>query len=279
MVWRHLPEIVACMDDPAADYAIIPSWFLARRARHDVKVVLCGEGGDEIFAGYGRYRSAMRPWWQGGRVMRARGTFEKLDVLRARSVSWRDGLGAAEAQAALPGRTRLAVAQATDMADWLPHDLLLKLDRCLMAHGVEGRTPMLDAGMAAAGFRLPDGLKVRNGRGKYLLRRWLEGAMPEARPFAPKQGFTVPIGAWIAAQGTRLGPLVAAQPGVAEIAEPGRVTALFRQAAGRRESLRRGRCCSTRCGTARISWAARPWATCSRRFPTEEPAWPNTMTC
>ena len=57
MVWRHLPEIVACMDDPAADYAIIPTWFLARRARQDVKVVLSGEGGDEIFAGYGRYRS------------------------------------------------------------------------------------------------------------------------------------------------------------------------------------------------------------------------------
>ena len=60
MVWRHLPEIVACMDDPAADYAIIPTWFLARRARQDVKVVLSGEGGDEIFAGYPRYRSAMR---------------------------------------------------------------------------------------------------------------------------------------------------------------------------------------------------------------------------
>ncbi len=42
------------------------------------------------------------------------------------------------------GRTRLQVAQATDIADWLPHDLLLKLDRCLMAHGVEGRTPFLD---------------------------------------------------------------------------------------------------------------------------------------
>src|SRR5439155_25769067 len=91
MVWDHLPEIVACMDDPAADYAIIPTWFLARRARQDVKVVLSGEGGDEIFGGYGRYRSAMRPWWQGGRVMRSRGTFDKLDVLRAQPQGWRDG--------------------------------------------------------------------------------------------------------------------------------------------------------------------------------------------
>jgi asparagine synthase (glutamine-hydrolysing) len=237
MVWRHLPRIVSAMDDPAADYAIIPSWFLARYARQDVKVVLCGEGGDEIFGGYGRYRSAMRPWFFGGRVMRAHGTFDRLDVLRTSPGMWRDGLAAAEARAALPGRTRLQVAQATDIADWLPHDLLLKLDRCLMAHGVEGRTPCLDHAVAAAGFRLPDALKIRDGRGKYLLRKWLEGALPAARPFAPKQGFTVPVGSWIAQDGARLGRLVAAQPGVAEIAVPERVEALFRAASGRREGM------------------------------------------
>ena len=70
------------MDDPAADYAIIPTWFLARRAREEVKVVLSGEGGDEIFGGYGRYRAAMRPWWLGGKAPRSRGSFDRLDVLR-----------------------------------------------------------------------------------------------------------------------------------------------------------------------------------------------------
>jgi asparagine synthase (glutamine-hydrolysing) len=227
MVWEHLPEIVACMDDPAADYAIIPTWFLARRARQDVKVVLSGEGGDEIFAGYGRYRAATRPWWLGGRSMYAGGSFDKVDVLRRRPVAWRDGIAAAEAAAADGGRTRLAQAQATDMADWLPHDLLLKLDRCLMAHAVEGRTPFLDRGIAEAAFRLPDQLKLRKGLGKWLLRRWLEKHVPVAKPFAPKQGFTVPVGAWIKGQGAQLGPLVAAQPGVAEIAEPEKVRALF----------------------------------------------------
>jgi asparagine synthase (glutamine-hydrolysing) len=234
MAWRHLPKIVAAMDDPAADYAIIPSWFLARRARQDVKVVLSGEGGDEIFGGYGRYRSAMRPWYLGGKAMRARGSFDRLEVLREERDTWRDGLAAAELAAAIRGRTRMQVAQATDIADWLPHDLLTKLDRCLMAHGVEGRTPFLDPGVAAAGFRLPDALKVRDGRGKYLLRKWLEGALPAARPFAPKQGFTVPVSAWIAADGARLGRLVAAQPGVSEIAFPDRVEALFRSAGGKR---------------------------------------------
>ena len=237
MVWSELPRIVAAMDDPAADYAIIPTWFLARRARQDVKVVLSGEGGDEMFGGYGRYRSAMRPWWRGGRSMRARGTFDRLDVLREIAPGWRDGIAAAEARATIDGRSRLQIAQATDVADWLPHDLLLKLDRCLMAHGVEGRTPFLDPGVAAAAFRLPDELKVRDGRGKWLLRRWLAQAQPKANPFAPKRGFTVPVSHWIARRGAQLGPLVAAQPGVAEIAAPDRVVALFRDAEGRRQGF------------------------------------------
>ncbi|MCW8085081.1 asparagine synthase (glutamine-hydrolyzing) [Sabulicella glaciei] len=235
MVLRHLPEIVACMDDPAADYAIIPSWFLARRAREEVKVVLSGEGGDEMLGGYGRYRAAMRPWWRWGRAMRARGAFDRLDVLREDPRSWRDGIAAAEAKAAEGGRTRLQAAQALDVADWLPNDLLLKLDRCLMAHGVEGRTPFLDPGMAEACFRLPDALKVRRGQGKWLLREWLRRHFPASEPFRPKQGFTVPVGAWIAAHAERLGPMVARQDSIAEICRPGRVEALFRAAAGKRE--------------------------------------------
>jgi asparagine synthase (glutamine-hydrolysing) len=234
MVWKHLPEIVGAMDDPAADYAIIPTWFLARRARQDVKVVLAGEGGDEIFGGYGRYRAAMRPWWLWGRAMRARGAFDRLQVLRRPPRSWRDGIAAAETEVATGGRTRLQAAQAVDVADWLPNDLLTKLDRCLMAHGVEGRTPFLDAGVAAAAFRLPDALKVRQNTGKWLLREWLARNFPESEPHRPKQGFTVPIGAWIARKADRLGPLVARQPGIAELCLPGKVEQLFRHAAEKR---------------------------------------------
>jgi asparagine synthase (glutamine-hydrolysing) len=226
-VLRHLPAMAACMDDPVADYAIIPTWLLARRARQEVKLVLSGEGGDEIFGGYGRYRSAIRPWWRGGRRMRRHGTFDGLGVLRDGGAHWRDAWHSAETKAATPGRSTLQAAQAADTAEWLPNDLLIKLDRCLMAHGVEGRTPLLDPGVTAAAFRLPDRLKLRHGQGKYLLRAWLANALPAARPFAPKQGFTVPVAAWIAAHSARLGALVAAQPGVMEVAEPTRVRALF----------------------------------------------------
>ncbi len=237
MAWRHLPEIVAAMDDPAADYAIIPTWFLARRAREEVKVVLSGEGGDEIFGGYGRYRSAMKPWWLGGKAMRAHGAFDRLDVLRQPARGWRDGIEAAAAAAATPGRTRLQAAQALDVADWLPNDLLTKLDRCLMAHGVEGRTPFLDPGIAAAAFRLPDGLKVRDGQGKWILRQWLARHFSASEPFRKKQGFTVPVGAWIAQEAERLAPLVAAQAAVAKVAKPDRILPLFRAAAGKREGF------------------------------------------
>ena len=156
------------------------------------------------------------------------------------------------------------------MADWLPHDLLLKLDRCLMAHAVEGRTPFLDPAVAAAAFRLPDALKVRDGMGKWLLRQWLARHCAAARPFARKQGFTVPVGAWIAGRGERLGKLVAAQPGVADIADPSRVAALFRAAAGRREGQGPGTCCSMRSGTGRIFWGFRRRGMCSRRWPRDD---------
>jgi asparagine synthase (glutamine-hydrolysing) len=241
-VWRHLPEIVACMDDPAADHAILLTWFLGRAARAEgVEVLLCGEGVEEVFGGYGRYRALRRPWWLGGKAPRARGSFDRLDVLRDSAAllsGWRDGIAAAEGTASLPGRTRLMAAQALDVADWLPNDLLLRLDRCLSAHGVEGRTPLLDPAVVAAGFRLPDALKVRGHTGRWLLRRWLARRLPGAVAVPPpRQGFATPFGAWIQGAGDRLGPLVAAQPGVAEIARPDRVAALFRHAGETRRGL------------------------------------------
>jgi asparagine synthase (glutamine-hydrolysing) len=227
--WSLLPRVAAAMDDPAADYACVPTYKLAARAREEgLKVVLSGEGGDELFGGYGRYRSVMRPWWLGGRAMRRKGIFDGLGVLRQRTVGWRDGIAAAEVMERTNGRSRLQVAQAMDCADWLPNDLLAKLDRCLMAHGVEGRTPFLDPKVAGIAFRLPDRLKIRDRKGKWLLRRWLDGALPEAGAFAPKRGFTVPVAEWIHAEGAKLGPMVAAQPGIAEVAEPAAVAKLFR---------------------------------------------------
>lgn len=233
--WKLLPEIVAAVDDPAADYAILPTWALARAARQaGLKVILSGEGGDELFAGYGRYRSAMRPWWAGGRTPRARGVLDGLGILRGEIAGWRDGIAAAEARNGGHRRTSLQVAQAVDCADWLPNDLLIKLDRCLMAHGAEGRTPYLDGDLAALAFRLPDELKVRRGLGKYLLRRWVAEHLPEAQPLARKRGFTVPVARWIGRRAGEIGPLVARSAAVREICQPDAVERLFAASGNKR---------------------------------------------
>ncbi len=190
--WRILPQVAWALDDPTADYATLPTYKLAEAAKSTLTVVLTGEGGDELFGGYGRYRRALRPLLLGGRPAEPRGA--RPQVLAA----WRE-------QARAPhGLSRLQAAQWADIVTWLPNDLLLKLDRCLMAHGLEGRTPFLDAEVAAFAWGLPDQAKVRNGYGKWLLRRWLERACPAAEPWAKKQGFTVPVEAWIAPRAAQI---------------------------------------------------------------------------
>ncbi len=226
--WSTVPMVTRAMDDPVADYAELPTYKLAATAGQDLKVILCGEGGDELFGGYGRYRSAIRPWWCHRRAMRSRGALDGMHILREDSRDWRSGVAASETVAASSGRSHLQTAQATDCADWLPHDLLIKLDRCLMAHGVEGRTPMLDPAIAEAVFRLPDSLKIKGRTGKWILRKWLADIVPEAQPFSRKRGFTVPVGEWIIRKGDVLGPLVARQAGITELCQPDRVEAIFK---------------------------------------------------
>ena len=184
--WRVLPQVAWALDDPTADYATLPTYKLAEAAKGTLTVVLTGEGGDELFGGYGRYRRALRPRWLGGRP--AEPQIGDAAVL----ARWRQAAGATR------DLSPLQQAQAGDIATWLPNDLLLKLDRCLMAHGLEGRTPFLDREVAAFAWPLPDRLKVRGGYGKWILRKWLERACPAAEPWAKKQGFTVPVETWIA---------------------------------------------------------------------------------
>ncbi|MGE5477841.1 MAG: asparagine synthase (glutamine-hydrolyzing) [Bacteroidales bacterium] len=224
--WTLLPQVAAAMDDPAADYACLPTYKLAQRARREVKVILAGEGGDELFGGYGRYRGAMRPW-PFAKAMRRTGTFDGLDVLRQPPAGWRDRFAAAERAARRPHRSRLQAAQALDCADWLPNDLLIKADRCLMHNAVEGRVPFLDAEVARFAFALSDKWKVHGNTGKWLLRQWLDKVLPAARPFDKKRGFTVPVAEWIAGR-PQLAELVARQPCIEAIAGPSAVRDLFR---------------------------------------------------
>ncbi|MHA1537229.1 MAG: asparagine synthase (glutamine-hydrolyzing) [Alphaproteobacteria bacterium] len=232
--WALAPAVAGALDEPTTDYAVLPTYKLAALARDSVKVVLSGEGGDEMLAGYGRYRKLLRPRWRGGKRPRTKGLFEGMGILRQESREWADSLDAVRAEAARPGFSPLQAAQATDIHGWLHADLLLKLDRCLMAHGVEGRTPFLDGGFARFAFSLPDKLKIRDNLGKWVLRHWLARYCPAAGAFERKRGFTVPVGAWIASRGDELGPLVARQPVIAELCQRQPVEDLFRAPKGSR---------------------------------------------
>ncbi|HCV88613.1 MAG TPA: asparagine synthetase B, partial [Alphaproteobacteria bacterium] len=147
---------LAC-DDAAADYAILPTLHLAQRAVRDVKVALSGEGGDEFFGGYGRYRAGLRA--VGAKFPTRPGAALRSGVLRGDVASRLMARYSSDA-ARMPGLmarltdrdAALASLQRHDIDDWLPNDLLIKLDRCLMRHGLEGRTPFVDRMMSAYGF-------------------------------------------------------------------------------------------------------------------------------
>ncbi len=220
--WRVLPQAAWALDDPTADYATLPTYKLAEAAKGTLTVVLTGEGGDELFGGYGRYRRALRPRWLGGRDAEPQVDAPFLkDGGRGALNRWRAAARAPD------GLTRLQQAQYADIAAWLPNDLLLKLDRCLMAHGLEGRTPFLDPEVARFAFNLPDRMKVRGRYGKWLLRTWLEKNCPAAEPWARKKGFTVPVAGWIAPRAAGLGPRIAGLKAVREICDTDAVRAVF----------------------------------------------------
>ncbi len=223
--WRILPQVAWALDDPTTDYATLPTYKLAEAAKGTLTVVLTGEGGDELFGGYGRYRRALRPAILGGRAaepqvdaphLKDKG-LGALDRWRAAATEWTAAYGSSVLQA----------SQISDIKTWLHADLLLKLDRCLMAHGLEGRTPFLDEPVADFAFGLQDKLKVRGKHGKWLLRKWLERYCPAADPWGKKKGFTVPVASFIAPQAAALGPKIAAHEGIAQVCDADAVRAVF----------------------------------------------------
>lgn len=204
----RLPHAVWAADDLTGDYANLPVSLLAEVAGAEVKVVFSGEGGDEVFAGYGRYRM---PWLRrvlaelrhpGSGGFRTRGVFSRAGrglfhpELERAMRHWRDPFVQAwgETPAAWSDLRR---RQYVDLATWLPDDLLVKADRMLMAWGVEGRVPFLDHRVVEFGLALPDGLKTDARSGKRFLRIWGERFLPKGSLWARKKGFTVPVDEWL----------------------------------------------------------------------------------
>ncbi len=231
-----LPLLIRHYGEPYADSSMIPTYYLARMASAHVTVALTGDGGDEILAGYERHAAARysshfdrlppaarRVIVNGGlKLVRAGGEekatghkiFRLLRSLEldpsARYADWAGTMTSAErAQAvratapgispALAGNARhpLDVALATDVAHYLPDDLLTKVDIATMANSLEARSPLLDHRLVEWTARLPVQLKQRRMRGKLLLRELLGRRLDPALFERPKMGFAAPIGAWL----------------------------------------------------------------------------------
>jgi asparagine synthase (glutamine-hydrolysing) len=219
---RRLPHTVWSTDDLLFDYACLPTSFLAERAARDVKVVLTGEGGDEAFAGYSRYRrTRLQRWAQnlvapGSGGFRTRGRWRRGWVrqvfgaeLKAASAAWRSPFIAAW-QTTPRVWSDITRRQYTDVVTYLADDLLVKADRVLMGFSLEGRVPYLDHRVVEFAFALPDALKVRHRQGKIFLKRWAERRLPSEHLWRRKRGFYVPVSRWL--QGRLLDELAARLP-------------------------------------------------------------------
>lgn len=97
---------------------------------------------------------------------------------------------------AAPAPSGLDRAQYADLKFWLPGDILTKVDRTSMAVGLEAREPLLDHRLIEFAARLPEGMRVRQGQGKWLMKRTMRRYLPEDILYRPKQGFVTPIAAW-----------------------------------------------------------------------------------
>lgn len=247
---ERLPLAVWSADDLTADYANLPTLALAEAASESLKVVLTGEGGDEVFAGYGRYRvRGPKRWRDRYRApdtagFRAQGVLAPAWVdkcfgpaLREHRDAWRAPL--VQAWSSAPASwSDLQRMQGADIETWLPEDLLVKADRMLMTHGVEGRVPFLDHRIVEFGLSLPDRMKCGFRTGKRFLRRYAREMLPAEVCGGAKRGFTVPVKSWLAgARLDRLEPILVSHPFVREWLLPEGVSALCReQACGGRVS-------------------------------------------
>ena len=230
---QFVERIVTLFDEPFADSSALPTYFVSELARQQVTVALSGDGGDELFAGYTRYADVMRrgvlpaplrplPAMAGRTLPQgAYGRNRLLDLGR----SWRGryaatvaqplsigqgGIARREVARRLPvfgrlldrwfdgteGRDLATALTMVDMQTYLPGDILTKVDRTSMAVSLEARVPLLDHPLVEFATSLPDALKLRDGTGKWIFRRAIQGIVPDIVLTKPKQGFAVPLDRW-----------------------------------------------------------------------------------
>ena len=245
-----IPLMPRIYDEPFADPSQIPTFLVSKLARQTVTVSLSGDGGDELFGGYREYLVGSRRWEVLRRLAPVRsligrcakagdsichGRFGKIEqllevttpeALHLYHVSqWKRPAElvpeAIEHRTAFTDPSLWADAMNDtermmymDLVNYLPEDILTKLDRASMATSLEARVPFLDYRLVEFAWRLPLNFKIYRGQGKHLLRVVLARYIPSQLFERPKMGFCLPLDQWLR------GPL---RPWVEELLNPTRL--------------------------------------------------------
>ncbi len=232
---QHLPTLIYHSDAPVAEASNIPIHLISAEAAKSVKMVLTGEGADELLGGYpkhsaerftGLYQSLVPACLH--RVVREAlfklppGKVQRIKIMaaamgirdpRERLPRWlgalsfaqRDRLMRSDVPVRAPdprpflSSTRRSALQRMlyfDQSSWLPDNLLERGDRITMANSIEARMPFMDTELAALAARLPDRWRIRAFTQKYILRRAMGDILPKEILRRPKVGFRVPVGEW-----------------------------------------------------------------------------------
>jgi asparagine synthase (glutamine-hydrolysing) len=198
-------------DQPHGDVSFLPTYRVSELAVRDVKVVLTGDGADELFAGYDKYKDFFA---QPDIAALDDNTFQRryFDSISLFSAEGKRNLYGAEMRAgagrldsfdvakpwfgAVPHQDRINQALFLDMQLLLSGNNLVKPDRMGMAVSLEARTPFLDYRMMEFAFRMPGDLKLRGGETKYIYKKAVAGLIGDDLAYRKKQMFTVPVGDW-----------------------------------------------------------------------------------
>ena len=229
-----VPQLPRMYDEPFGDSSQIPTHLVARLARQQVTVSLSGDGGDELFCGYERYRLANRVRLAASalppgaaamlgaiqriippgpfairvqKLTRALRSGTEEGIYRELISQWSDPAAlVTHPPAHDAGLNWEAEGRLTDFASrmmfhdtktYLPDDILVKLDRAAMAVGLETRVPLLDHRVVEFSWRLPAAMKCRRGISKWALRQVLYRYVPRKLIERPKMGFGIPIHSWL----------------------------------------------------------------------------------
>lgn len=227
-----IPKLPTVYCEPFADSSQIPTFLVSQLAKQHVSVVLSGDAGDELFGGYNPYQFAPEIWNVIGKfpVQLRRAVANGLkyfplpsklsklnDVLDApnREIFYRQllshwkhpesiVLNATEPPTLLDTASSWPKCDtfqqwmmAMDTQTYMVDDILVKVDRAGMASSLETRIPLLDHRVVELAWRIPAHFKIRDGKGKWILREILHRHIPRELFERPKKGFSIPIGQWL----------------------------------------------------------------------------------